>query len=379
MTLAERSLSLTLDGQVRHFHYVWLRDNSWSGDSRVSQSGERMLFSAGIREDIAPLDVTFDPLQGLRVAWNDGHTASYSTQWLRRHDYSEHARAQRRHVPRLWDASLENLPTFAHQDVVGTDEGQIAYLDALRDFGAAVVRGVPSVPGEVERFAQTVGHVREVAFDRVHDVRHDPSGYNVAHTPGELKPHTDLPSYSWPPSVQLLHFLVNQADGGENTLVDGWRVLEDLRRADPEAFRTLTEVPVPYQLFSDTEDTQASAPMVQLNTDGSVRTFRFSNQLALPLSVPFEQVEPFYAAYRRLGRMIDSDEYKLKFKTADGDLLTVHSHRVLHGRLPYDPTSGARHLQDVYMEWDDLLARRRVLRGEHKPLSALAPSLEAAS
>lgn len=375
--LGERSLSLAWDGRTSHFHYIWLRDNSWSGDSRVSQSGERQLFSADIPEDIAPVSARFDPSEGLRIEWNDGHRATYSTHWLKRHDYSQDARAGRRHIPRLWDAGIGELPSFAYEDVVGgTDEGQLAYLDALRDFGAAIVRGVPSVDGEVERFAEAFGHVREVAFARIHDVRHDPKGYNVAHTPGELKPHTDLPSYTWPPSVQLLHFLVNQADGGESTLVDGWKVLADLRAKDPEAFRTLSQVPVPYQLFSDTEDTQAVAPMVQLDTEGTVHTFRFSNQLALPLDVPFEQVEPFYAAYRRLGRMIDSDRYKLAFKAADGDLLTVHGHRVLHGRLSYDPASGARHLQDVYMEWDDLMARRRVLRGEHKPLPATAPGLE---
>jgi gamma-butyrobetaine dioxygenase len=40
--------------------------------------------------------------------------------------------------------------------------------------------------------------------------------------------------------------------------------------------------------------------------------------------------------------------------------------------LSFDPASGARHLQDVYMEYDDLMARRRVLLGDHKPLPATA-------
>lgn len=141
-------------------------------------------------------------------------------------------------------------------------------------------------------------------------------------------------------------------------------------RTTPDAFAVLASVPVPFQLFSATEDTYAVAPMVQLDTEGRVAVFRFSNQLACPLDVPPERVESFYAAYRRLGAMIDSPRYRVVFKASDGDLLTLHGHRVLHGRLPFDPTSGARHLQDVYMEWDDLMARRRVLRGEHVPLPA---------
>ena len=134
----------------------------------------------------------------------------------------------------------------------------------------------------------------------------------------------------------------------------------------------LARVPVTFQLFSDAEDTWARAPMVQLDPEGRVTTFRFSNQLAQPLDASFEEVEAFYDAYRTLGRMIDSGRYTVTLKTDNGDLLTVHGHRVLHGRLAFDPDSGRRHLQDVYMEFDDLMARRRVLLGIHKPLDPRA-------
>ncbi|MDT7691602.1 MAG: gamma-butyrobetaine dioxygenase, partial [Pseudonocardiales bacterium] len=138
--LDERSLSLPLVGHLSQFHYVWLRDNSWSGDSRVTQTGERQLFTAHIRADIAPVSVQFEPAEGLRIEWNDGHSATSATRWLLRHDYSQRARTGRRHTPRLWDAGLGALPAFAHRDVVGTVDGQLAYLDALRDMGAAIVR-----------------------------------------------------------------------------------------------------------------------------------------------------------------------------------------------------------------------------------------------
>lgn len=370
LELGERSLAVVLDGQVRRYHYVWLRDNSWAAEDRVRQSGERKLFTAAIPPGIAPTAASWDDDRGLEVLWNDGQAATYSPAWLRRYDYSPAARAARRASVTLWSATATEPPRFPHADVVGSTDGQLAYLDAVREHGAAIVTGVPSEHHEVERFAQSIGHVREVAFERVHNVRHDPAGYNVAHTPAELKPHTDMPSYNWPPSVQLLHFLANRATGGESTLVDGWAALAELRRDAPQHFDTLTRVPVPFQLFSEDEDTWAENPMVQLDTDGEVRLFRFSNQLAQPLAAPFDQVEAFYDAYRHLGQIIDSGRYRAVFRSADGDLLTVHSHRVLHGRLPYDPTSGARHLQDVYMEFDDLMARRRVLRGEHRPLPA---------
>ncbi len=367
-TLARGDRSLTInDGP--EYHYVWLRDNCWCGECRVAQTAERRLFTADIPDDVAPVAAHVDDAGTLRIEWHDGHVSAYSPRWLERYDYSAAARAARAHRPVLWDGGLD-LPRFEHGDVVGSKQGQLAYLDALRDRGVALVAGAPAVEGEVERFAAALGHLREVAFERVHNVFHDPAGYNVAHTPIELKPHTDFPSYTWPPSVQLLHFLVNDAGGGESVVVDGWRVLADLRAADSDAFDVLTRVPVAFQMFSIGEDTWAEAPMVELDGRGEVRTFRFSNQLAQPLDVPGDLVEPFYAAYRKLGRMLDDPGYRVEFRTRGGDLVTVHGHRVLHGRKAFDPASGARHLQDGYMEWDDLMARRRVLLGSHEPLPA---------
>lgn len=371
LVLLERHLRITTGAGEGRFHYVWLRDNCWCDRCRVKQTTERQLFTADIPADVRPASATRDDEGTLQVLWRDGHSSAYTSRWLAAHDYSEPARAARRHEPVLWDSSLPAVPAFEHAEVVGSDEGQLAYLEAVRDHGIAIVHHTPTEPGEVERFAEAVGHVRETAFERIHNVRHDPRGYSVAHTTAELRPHTDMPSYHWPPSIQLLHFLANEATGGESTMTDGWAVLADLRRADPDAFATLCRVPVRWQVFSDEEDTAATSPLVQLDAEGRVTTFRYSNHLAQPLDVPFEEVEPFYDAYRTLGRMIADGDYTTSFRTVSGDLLTVHGHRVLHGRLGFDAASGARHLQDVYMEYDDLMSRRRVLLGQHRPLSAL--------
>jgi gamma-butyrobetaine dioxygenase len=366
--LADRHLTPPSAEKASKFHYIWLRDNCWCDECRVPQSGERRLFTATIGDDIAPVEAALtDGGAVLAVEWNDGHTSSYSLSWLDENDYSNRSDALDYPVT-LWTSELPSLPRFEHAGVVGDMAVQRAYLEAVREYGAAIVTHTPSVDGEVARFAEAIGHVRETAFERVHNVKHDPKGYNVAHTALELKPHSDLPSYHWPPSIQLLHFIVNESTGGESTLVDGWRVLADLRAENPEAFDTLCRVPVTWQLFSEDEDTRATAPIVQLDTSGRVKTFRFSNQLALPLQASFDDVGAFYDAYRQLGRMLDNPHYKLVFKTETGDLLTVHGHRVLHGRLAFDPDSGARHLQDVYMEYDDLMDRLNVLTGTHKPV-----------
>lgn len=363
-------LELALDGVVLRFHHLWLRDNCGCPECRVPQSGERRVFTAHLPRDLRPVEARYDTSSGaLWVTWPDGHRSRYRHDWLTRHDYSRPRPARADASRRLWTRDGPPIPSFEHDDVVGSTDGQLAYLDAVHDVGAAVVHGTPCVSHEVERFTSAIGcHVRETAFERVHNVRHDASGYNVAHTAFELMPHTDMPSYHWPPSIQLLHFLRNEARGGASTLTDGWAVLADLRAHDPAAFQTLCRIPVEFQLFSPDEDTRAASPLVQLDTRGDVVAFRFSNQLALPVEADFDDVPAFYDAYQKLGAMVASGDYTQEFETDSGDLLTVHGHRVLHGRRAFDPTSGDRHLQDVYLEHDDLMARRRVLRGTHVPL-----------
>jgi len=368
-TRAEDHLELNMDGVVMRFHCIWLRDNCGCPECRVAQSAERRMFTADIPRELRPVDAGFDAAtRSLQITWQDGHRSRYGADWLTRHDYSCPRTVESDTSRHLWNRHSATIPAFEHDDVVGSPEGQLAYLDAIHEFGAAVLHGTPCVSHEVERFSSAIGcHVRETAFERVHNVRHDATGYNVAHTAFELKPHTDLPSYHWPPSIQLLHFLVNEAEGGASTLTDGWAILSALRAHDPVAFETLCRIPVTFQLFSAEEDTRATSPLVQLNSRGDVVGFRFSNQLALPIDAPFDDVSAFYDAYQKLGAMVDSGEYTQEFRTDSGDLLTVHSHRILHGRRAFDPTSGDRHLQDVYLEYDDLMARRRVLRGTHIP------------
>lgn len=106
VSLDERSLSVRLDGQERRFHYVWLRDNSWAPADRVFLSSERRLFTASIPDGIAPAETSFDPEAGLHVRWNDGQRAHYSSQWLRRYDYSDKPRSRRRHCVALWGAEV---------------------------------------------------------------------------------------------------------------------------------------------------------------------------------------------------------------------------------------------------------------------------------
>ena len=53
-----------------------------------------------------------------------------------------------------------------------------------------------------------------------------------------------------------------------SNLVAGVTGTRTVRRFDPEAFEVLCRVPVTFQLFSETEDTLATSPLVQVDPEG---------------------------------------------------------------------------------------------------------------
>lgn len=370
LTLNQTSLNIELDHPSQRsseFHYVWLRDNCGCTDCVHPDTLERTLVTAEIADDIAPQSADISDTE-LVVAWNDGHHSRYAMDWLKRHDYS-HSRFQTDLAAgeiKLWGSEIQNqIPEYDYRALHDDDQQTLLnWCCDLRDYGLTIVRNAPLKEAEIERFAEFVAVVREVIYDRLHNVRATPgeyNAYNVASTTLELKPHTDMPCYNNPPGVQMFHFLANETEGGESTAVDGFKVAEQLKQQDPEAYEILTKMPVFFQMDSARGDIASGNPLLTLDTDGKLKVFRFSNQLARPSNIPAEQMEAFYAAYKKIGRLIEAPENKVQFRLETGDIMVTNNLRVMHGRNAYSG-AGQRHLQLSYMDMDDVLSRIRMIK-----------------
>ncbi len=82
--------------------------------------------------------------------------------------------------------------------------------------------------------------------------------------------------------------LVNECEGGESSVVDGFGVLNELRSDHPDMFDVLCAAPVPARVFSEEYECYAANPMVELDSYGEVRLLRFNTQQmqTIPLSEP---------------------------------------------------------------------------------------------
>jgi gamma-butyrobetaine dioxygenase len=348
------------DGHHSLFHALWLRDNCGCPECR-HPSGQRLLDTASLPADIAPATVR-QADGAVEITWsNDGHRSRYAAAWLRAHCYDDDERARRRPHPRLWGAEMQAaLPEATHAAIASDERALRDWLAAVDTFGFALLRGVPVVPGEVTRVVALFGYVRETNYGRLFDVKSVVNPSNLAYTGLALTGHTDNPYRDPTPSLQLLHCLSSSTQGGENTLVDGFRVAGALCAEDPDGYELLTRHPVRFRYQDEDTDLTAEFPILMLNSLGELVAVHYNNRSPEPFSLPPDQVEPFYAAYRRFVSLLESPDFQIRFKLEPGDLFIVDNLRVLHGRSGFS-AAGQRHLQGCYADRDSLRSRLAVL------------------
>lgn len=350
------------DGHQSRFHWIWLRDNGPVETTFVAGTSQRVVDAASIRPDIKPLRHAIREDGSLEVDWDDGETAAFDPRWLRDHCYSKAERQHRSARPRLWTAEIVNeLPGLDFSEFQNDDDGVFRWLGLLTDFGFALLRNVPAEVGQVEEVANKIGFVRETNYGRLFDVESKPRTSNLAYTPVGLAAHTDNPYRNPVLGIQLLHCLQASPMGGESIFVDGFRVAEELRATERDAFETLARVPRQFEYREEGTDLRHETTLIHLNSDGEIVGIRYNDRAASTLSVPEDCVEPFYDAYRKFVSLLRDSRFELRFKLEAGDLIVFDNERVLHGRTAFNPEDGPRHLQGCYVDRDGVASRLRVL------------------
>ena len=336
--VSKQSVLLTLPN-------LWLRDNCLCDECRNVETEEKSFILSTVSCDLTPsmVDLTEDILS---IGWPDGHQSDYVLA-----DILE--LSKERHAPSMsWKKGFQpeyvDWTSFLADDAIA--------LEALTTFlqiGVMVIDGAPNRSNSLELLASRLGPIREVLFDRIHNVCLETRVYNVAHTALALPPHNDFASYSFPPSAQALHMLENGAEKGRSIILDAWAVAEKIRRQRPDFFTTLCDFAVPFRQFDEDNETYAVEPIIKCDSGGNIISVRFSNQLMQAIDPMRAGVNDFYQAYHCLCcHMTDSDNH-VKFRLEGGHILLVAAHRVLHAREAFVP-SGKRHLQDAYFELDNI-------------------------
>ena len=351
------------DGVRSRFHALWLRDNCACPYCRHPQALERtFMFIDHAPPSIISASLDAEVLEVRFKASDKIHVSKYTKGWLRMHDVSETAESARQAAPLLWDGGMSGrLPCIDYAEYMATDAGLRAWIGALNAHGIVLLRGVPQEPGRLLEVARRIGPVRASNFGEYYDVVSMPNPNASAYTPIGLELHTDLANWHTPPDVQLLFCLKSSVIGGESVFADGFKVAEDLRTADLETFRLLCARAIEWRFHDDSSDIRTSAPIIEVDTEKRLTRIRFNNWLRAATAMPENEVEPMYGAIGKFWRMLRDPKYRLNLRLEPGCLIAYNNNRILHGRAPFDASSGDRHLQGCYLNQEDVQSALRLL------------------
>lgn len=333
---------------------LWLRDNCCCDECRVTETQEKRFVLSSVAADLAPQEVKIHE-DRLSILWPDSHRSAFLL------DDIFALLAPPTEYYQSWSANF--IPrSFSWHSFLTHQATTITAIECFLQQGAIVLSEAPTEPESLEHLAPVLGPIRELLFDRIHNVSVTGHVYNIAHTSLGLPPHNDFASYSSQPSVQALHMLQNDTPGGESIIVDSWAIVEQLRHEHPQHFAILCEFPVPFREFDDDNETYAVEPMIRCDSAGNIVSVRFSNQLMQMMNPIQEGIKAFYAAYHALCVAIMDRESTARstFRLNGGEVLLVAAHRVLHARESFQPL-GVRHLQDAYFELDNVVNKLRQL------------------
>jgi len=343
------------------YHCLLLAENSPDPVTLHPLSRETVLSPLDFPEGLRITEASTLPSGALALTFSDDvPRGPYHPGWLYAHGFTD--KPNPAPTPILWRAEdMPDPPSFDGPEALKNPAIFLDWLKALRDYGVARLQNLPNRDGLLEEILDKIGTIRPTNFGRMFtlEIQDDPT--SNAYTSHALPPHMDLCTRECPPGLQFLFCRANTTTGGAGLYTDAYRVAEDIRAEDPALFATLCEVEWTYNNRAKGTSYKASGPMVNLDAAGQISSVRYETWLRAPLVADLATQERAYAAYRAFAARAADPKYCMEVRYEAGDLFAFDNRRALHGRSAYDAAGGARFIEGVYSDRDDLYSAIRVL------------------
>ena len=272
-----------------------------------------------------------------------------------------------KHIKKIqWDSTLQSLNNFEFKENIFEEKIMYEALQNFYKYGFVIFKNVPTKDNYIVNFANSIGSIRRTNFGDFFNVKSKPNPNDLAYTSLALAPHTDNPYRNPVPCIQILHCIENEVNGGLSTLVDGLTVTEKIKKDHSEFYKILTKTKVRFQFIDQDVFLEDWAEMIQLDEQNELKQVRFSPRLDFVPLLDKETLELYYSARNKIAEFYNSENYRIEFKLAPGDLLMMDNHRLLHGRTSYDTNEGKRFLQGCYIDYDSTQGKLKHLKRKFK-------------
>lgn len=351
------------DGVESWYPWLWLRDHAHDEATIHPVTQQRQLDTAAMPTDLrATSAVTDDGVA--RLTWSADDTVSeVPVEFLRRYRLPQPAQITAPTQPVLWDAALiADLPVRVGYDaVMAGPAGLRQWVATVAQFGFAIVDGTPATAEATEALIRRVGYVRETIFGGFWEFTADLEKADMAYTNLYLPAHTDGTYCHDAPGLQMLHCLYFDGDGGDSTLVDGFKIAEILRKTEPRLFDVLSTVAIPGQYIGDGSHLMSARPVFRHDHRGTLVQVSYNNSDRAPFLLPADEMQELYTALRAFDRLANSEPMQWRHVLRPGEAMIFDNWRVLHGRHAY---SGKRTLCGAYLNHEDFESRLRLSASE---------------
>ena len=235
----------------------------------------------------------------------------------------------------------------------------------IRDFGFALVKDLHDV--SVEEFVKIVtSHPpRSTNYGDVYEVRQAAQVNNLADSSRALSPHTDNPYRDSVPSLQIIHCIEEDSEGGgDSILVDGFAVASSSCLSE-ESFHALSTLPARFRYVDHGKREVLQSTRHVLETSmmneyySKVRRVHFNDRSIVgPCALlDLNEQSEFWKAFQEFQKLSSRNDFTGTFRLSPGDCLFLNNNRVLHGRTALGETTGNRLLRGCYGDVESLLAK----------------------
>ena len=341
---------------------MWLRDNCQSADSQHPDTKQRLVDTFSIPTGIAAHAIAVeDNGRVLRVDWAEGgHVSRFEASFL------SALRTNPDVLPvrvLTWDRDSIGscVPQVPYDGFLADDAVLKEFLEHVARIGFCFVEGVPGTPEATRSVAARIAYIRETIFGGYWDFTANLEHKDTAYTSMAIGPHTDG-TYSFDaPGYQMFHCLAADCTGGENLLIDAFRIAEIMKREKPEEYRLLTEVAIPGQYLDYQRGIHLMArrPLFRHDDCGALVQVTYNNYDRAPFALPTARQLSFYRALGTFNALCNDHSLQHRRRLLPGSVLLFDNWRVLHARDAY---SGYRRLAGVYLNKEDVDSRLRFLR-----------------
>lgn len=364
----QTGLSVTVDGTEKRFPWLWVRDHSQDAQAYHQAARQRLVetFELG---SIAPADrieITDDVLS---VAWEGTPESRFTADYLARVDVPGRAYDVIGGERTTWDAeSVGSLVKVVDHARFLEDDAVLAEaLEHIRRCGLVSLKNVPTTIAASRAVMERISYIRSSIFGEMWELKSDGKIADTGSTPLEITPHNDGTYNHDAPGLMSLHCLEYKATGGDNVLVDGFRIAEIIRRDHPKAYEVLSRVEVPGQYIGDGAYLVARRPVLRHDGAGALMQVSFNNHDRAPFALPEAEMTELYEALGVFAHLIRDRANQYAFGQREGDMVIFDNWRLLHGRLAFE---GQRHMVGSYLNREDFESRMRMLRP--RPLDMVA-------